>query len=130
MRRHRLRLDAVLLLVAGAMVAGCKPDYPSCETDKDCHAKEFCVANKCQQCRDTNDCPAGSACKAGKCESIPGYCSSKAQCPANQECIANRCRPVRPTRNAPAASTAWQGACYGEEAVQDRERLRRRTKTA
>ena len=70
-----LALATVAIAVA-FLATGCPADYPSCETDKDCHAKEYCVANKCQQCRDSNDCPAGQSCKAGKCEAIPGYCRS------------------------------------------------------
>src|SRR6266700_1679939 len=74
---HTQRLWLLSLLVtAAAAVAGCKPDYPSCETDKDCHEKEFCVDRKCQQCRDAKDCRPGQSCSAGKCEAIPGYCKS------------------------------------------------------
>ena len=73
---------AGLLLLAGLAAFGRKPDYPSCETDKDCHDKEFCVARKCQQCRDSADCPVGSSCNAGKCVAITGYCRSKSDCPA------------------------------------------------
>jgi len=50
----------VFVIASGALSVGCKADYPSCETDKDCHGKEFCVANKCQQCRASADCPAGN----------------------------------------------------------------------
>ena len=46
-RAARLSAPLALLIVASAFALGCKPDYPSCETDKDCHPKEFCVANKC-----------------------------------------------------------------------------------
>jgi hypothetical protein len=56
---------AVVAVAVAFSVAGCDPDYPSCETDKNCHAKEFCVNAKCQQCRDSNDCPAGNACLLG-----------------------------------------------------------------
>ena len=92
---------AALLLLASLGLAACKPDYPSCETDKDCHGKEFCVANKCQQCRDSNDCPVGNSCNAGKCAPIPGYCRSKADCPAKQECLANRCRACANDKECP-----------------------------
>jgi peptidoglycan-associated lipoprotein len=110
-----------LLSVVGASVfvalfaAGCKPDYPSCETDKDCHAKEFCVANKCQQCRTSSDCPAGDSCNAGRCSPIPGYCTSKAQCPANQECIANRCRACASDRECPGSQHCVAGSCTAKK---------------
>ena len=105
MHMHRfptLRSAGVaLLMLASLGLAACKPDYPSCETDKDCHNKEFCVANKCQQCRDSNDCPVGNSCNAGKCAPIPGYCRSKADCPAKQECLANRCRACANDKECP-----------------------------
>ena len=67
-RAHLLSTYAAAVVLAvgtcGLLAAGCKPDYPSCETDKDCHEKEFCVARKCQQCRDSADCPVGSSCKS------------------------------------------------------------------
>src|SRR5258708_13574222 len=98
MHRQRLLLiaahHAALLLTLGLVASGCKPDYPSCETDKDCqdngHAKEFCVARKCQQCRDSADCPAGSTCNAGKCTPIAGYCHSHSDCPASTAAIPNK----------------------------------------
>jgi peptidoglycan-associated lipoprotein len=109
MRAHRLLLLG-LVLAAGS-VAGCTPDYPSCETDKDCHEKEFCVERKCQQCRDSNDCPAGTSCAAGKCDRIPGYCQTKAECAAGQECIANRCRACATDRECPSGSKCVKGSC-------------------
>ncbi len=77
MHTHRLWLLSFLLATTAVAVAGCTPDYPSCETDKDCHDKEFCVARKCQQCRDSKDCPAGQSCNSGKCDAIPGYCKQQ-----------------------------------------------------
>jgi len=111
--RHGLALLAstAFFIVLGGLGAGCKPDYPTCETDKDCHAKEFCVANKCQQCRQDTDCGNGQTCQAGKCDAIPGYCLSKAQCPADQECIANRCRPCTADSECPAGAKCWKGTC-------------------
>jgi peptidoglycan-associated lipoprotein len=97
------------------VASGCPADYPSCETDKDCHAKEFCVANKCQQCRDSNDCPAGQSCKAGKCEAIPGYCRSKADCPANQECIASKCKACANDKECPGGQHCVKGACTAKK---------------
>src|SRR5262245_9299798 len=110
-----LALAAIAIAVALAS-AGCKPDYPSCETDKDCHEKEFCVARKCQQCRDSADCPVGQACKAGKCEAIPGYCRSKADCPAGKECIANRCSACKTDKDCPAGQFCVNGACSAKKA--------------
>jgi peptidoglycan-associated lipoprotein len=110
--RRLARFLAVLtvMVLAGSFSAGCKPDYPSCETDKDCKEKEFCVANKCQQCRDSNDCPPGNSCNAGKCSPIPGYCRSKADCPANQECLGNRCRACTTDKECPGGHCV-KGLC-------------------
>ncbi len=116
MHMHRLCarpvhwLAALSVVVVAGLLGACKPDYPSCETDKDCHNKEFCVANKCQQCRDSADCPAGSTCNAGKCDAIPGYCRSKADCPANQECIANKCKACASDKECPGGFCV-NGAC-------------------
>ena len=118
MHTHRLaaptaltRFAALAVLVfAGTLISSCKPDYPSCATDKDCKEKEFCVANKCQQCRDANDCPPGNACNAGKCDPIPGYCRSKADCPANQECLGNRCRACANDKECPGGHCV-KGTC-------------------
>jgi peptidoglycan-associated lipoprotein len=106
---------AFVAVAVAFSVAGCDPDYPSCETDKNCHAKEFCVNAKCQQCRDSNDCPAGNACKAGKCEAIPGYCRSKADCPANQECIASKCKACANDKECAGGQHCVKGTCTAKK---------------
>ena len=108
---------ALFAIAVAALFAatGCPANYPACETDKDCHPKEFCVANKCQQCRDSNDCPAGQSCKAGKCEAIPGYCRSKADCPANQECIASKCKACANDKECPGGQHCVKGACTSKK---------------
>jgi peptidoglycan-associated lipoprotein len=108
---------ALFAIAVAALFAatGCKADYPSCETDKDCHNKEFCVGNKCQQCRDSNDCPAGQSCKAGKCDAIPGYCRSKADCPANQECIASKCKACANDKECPGGQHCVKGTCTAKK---------------
>ena len=120
LRAVRLTEPRLLAMMAFALSvavlgAGCPAEYPSCETDKDCHAKEFCVANKCQQCRDSNDCPAGNSCKAGKCEAIPGYCRSKADCPANQECIASKCKACANDKECPGGQHCVKGTCSAKK---------------
>jgi peptidoglycan-associated lipoprotein len=110
-------------LVAGVLlaVAGCGPNYPACDTDKDCKPKEFCVARKCQQCRDTRDCPAGSQCSNGKCGAISGYCSDKSQCPAGTECIANRCRACESDGECGPGLKCLQGQCKKAQCVTDND---------
>jgi peptidoglycan-associated lipoprotein len=104
-------------------VAGCGPNYPACETDKDCktNPKEFCVARKCQQCRDSRDCPTGYQCSNGKCGAIPGYCTDRSQCAAGQECILNRCRPCSTDNDCPAGLRCSQGTCRKPQCSKDDE---------
>lgn len=103
-----------------AMAAGCKPDYPACDTDQDCkEKKEFCVSKKCQQCRDTNDCRPGTQCEAGKCAAIPGFCTDKSQCTAGQECIANRCRACGSDSECPSGLKCLQGQCLKAQCTKD-----------
>src|SRR5262245_36132438 len=119
---QRLPLPLLFGLVASGIVVavpGCKPDYPACETDKDCKPKEFCVARKCQQCRDSRDCAEGYSCNAGKCQAIPGYCRDKSQCPGGEECIANRCRPCENDGECPSGLKCMQGRCTKPECVKD-----------
>src|SRR5438477_520438 len=117
---HRsAQLAACLSTLAAAVVvlglSSCKPDYPTCETDKDCHEKEYCVARKCQQCRDSADCPVGSSCNSGKCAPIPGYCRSKSDCPANEECIANRCKACASDKECPGGQHCVKGSCTSKK---------------
>ena len=112
---HRNPIFLLGTLLAAVAVAGCKPDYPSCETDKDCHEKEFCVARKCQQCRESSDCAVGSACNAGKCEGIPGYCRNRSECPAGQDCLGNRCRACKADTECPKGSKCVAGVCAAKK---------------
>lgn len=116
--RRSLLVAAWITVLAGV---GCKPDYPNCDTDKDCKEKEFCVNRKCQQCRDTRDCPEGTSCTAGKCSAIPGYCRDRSQCPAGQECIANRCRPCETDAECPSGLKCMQGRCAKPECTKDED---------
>jgi peptidoglycan-associated lipoprotein len=114
-------LFAGIVLAAVVTTAGCGPNYPTCDTDKDCKPKEFCVARKCQQCRDTRDCPAGSQCNAGKCGAISGYCTDRSQCASGQECIANRCRPCESDGECGAGLKCMQGQCKKAQCVTDND---------
>lgn len=75
------------------VLAGCPPQYPACKNDKDCHAKEYCVNNACQQCRDAKDCADGETCDKGRCEKqAPKSCSADSDCPADQSCVDGVCK--------------------------------------
>src|SRR4051812_38497171 len=112
MHPYRARAFVIGTVLAAAFVLGCKPDYPSCETDKDCSdKKEFCVAGKCQQCRETKDCPEGTACNSGRCDKIPNFCTTSAQCPNGLPCIGNRCAPCAADKDCPRGTKCWKGTC-------------------
>jgi Cys-rich repeat protein len=112
MHPYRARAFVIGTVLAAAFVLGCKPDYPSCETDKDCSdKKEFCVAGKCQQCRETKDCPEGTACNTGRCDKIPNFCTTSAQCPNGLPCIGNRCAPCAADKDCPRGTKCWKGTC-------------------
>jgi peptidoglycan-associated lipoprotein len=85
------------LLLATLVVVGCTPSYPNCKKDEDCNRdkprREFCVDQKCQQCRTTADCATGKKCNKGRCDPIPGFCSDDRNCPEGLSCIENRCKP-------------------------------------
>ncbi len=81
---------ALALLIALAAV-GCRPEYPNCEEDSDCHEGEFCVDGQCQACRTDADCGEGETCNDGRCDPIPGYCGSDADCAEGETCEDNRC---------------------------------------
>src|SRR5687768_15941200 len=84
---------ALLAMMAGAVVVGCGPTYPNCDTDEQCHEGEFCINGRCQDCRDDSHCPSGQRCTEGACDPIPGWCDGDADCPADQECVDNFCQP-------------------------------------
>jgi peptidoglycan-associated lipoprotein len=108
-------LAATLLLAASS----CKPDYPACNTDKDCKAKEFCVARKCQQCRTSNDCGEGRECANGKCVVPVGYCRDASQCQPGEVCAGNRCRPCQVDSECPAGGICEAGRCSRAQCMKD-----------
>jgi peptidoglycan-associated lipoprotein len=117
---NRLRSLFLGALVLGALsLTGCKPEYPACDTDKDCKDKEFCVARKCQQCRDNADCGEGKQCAAGKCSAIVGWCKDKSQCAAGQECIANMCRACQDDGECPSGLICLAGSCQNPQCKTD-----------
>jgi peptidoglycan-associated lipoprotein len=134
-----LGLAAAVAVVTAAAVVACNPDYPNCDTDKDCQKdgrKEFCVARKCQQCRNADDCSAGFECQAGKCSAIAGYCKDASQCPAGQSCIANRCRACTSDTQCPSGLLCLEGRCgkaqcsKDDECPQDKDCVKGRCVTA
>lgn len=84
------------LLVAGlaGLVGGCSPTYPDCDNDEHCKEKsEYCVNQKCQQCRETSHCETCQQCAAGRCEVIEGCCQTDGDCSLGQKCRDGQCGP-------------------------------------
>ena len=100
---------ALAALVAGA--AGCGPDYPNCDKDEHCHEGEYCVNNRCQQCRDNGDCPEGQECAAGACRVIPDYCRGPGDCAPGQVCRDSRCGPCLSAGDCPEGLVCIDGLC-------------------
>ncbi len=108
------------LVAALALAAtSCKPDYPACDTDKDCKAKELCVARKCQQCRTSNDCGEGRECANGKCNAIAGYCRDGSQCQPGEVCAGNRCRGCQVDSECAAGAICEAGRCSRAQCMKD-----------
>ena len=108
----------LFLIVSGALallITGCKPEYPSCKKDSHCHQGEYCVNNKCQQCRDNGDCPEGQECADGACREIMSYCKDSADCAEGQVCRDNRCGPCMSSGDCPEGQVCSDGQCLVAE---------------
>ena len=114
----------VFALGVAVFATGCTPDYPSCETDKDCHAKEFCVAQQVPAVPRLERLP-GRATPARRASATrsPATAAARRTAPPTRSASPTSARPARTTRSARAAALR-QGRLPREEALQDRERLR------
>lgn len=89
---HLRLVAALIVFIVSVALSGCKPSYPSCTSDKQCHAGEYCVGGKCQLCRSDSDCTDGLSCTDGQCKAGPGYCASQSDCSGGLICLDHRCR--------------------------------------
>lgn len=114
------RFLAVLASLAclGLLSACAGPTYPNCTQDDHCKARgEFCVDQKCAQCRVTAQCPGSGdacvACIAGACGRKPDCCTSKLDCGTGKKCAANRCvaECVADSDCSPGSKCSTTGAC-------------------
>ncbi len=112
------RLSHLLIALFGPLacllvifVAGCGPNYPKCDKDKDCHEKEYCMNGQCQQCRNDKDCKDGEACNKGRCEAKQTACADDTQCPSGQSCIAGVCKPCASDGECGEGGKCNQGRC-------------------
>jgi Cys-rich repeat protein len=116
--KNTLLLGCFGALLIGAM-AGCTPDYPACDTDKNCKEKEFCVARKCQQCRNDGDCGEGRQCANGRCNAIPNFCKDASQCAEGELCKGNRCQACTADNQCPAGKLCMTGRCSIPQCTKD-----------
>jgi peptidoglycan-associated lipoprotein len=107
---------AALLLA----VSGCGPKYPACDKDDHCHEGEYCVNNKCQQCRTDGDCADGESCRSGACRPA-GYCETNADCGPGQACRDNLCGPCLAATDCAPDQACVDGACVAAECQTDAE---------
>jgi peptidoglycan-associated lipoprotein len=95
MRRIALGLG---LGVVVAVLSGCPPTYPKCQSDEQCKDhKEVCVQGACQQCATDAHCQTGFVCQQQKCVPKP-ECTTDTQCSGGKKCQTGKC-------------TLPQGAC-------------------
>jgi peptidoglycan-associated lipoprotein len=84
------KTTAFALAGALALMLGCGPKYPNCDTDEHCKEQnEFCVNGMCKQCRDDSQCNSADACGAclgNACGRRAGCCTSDADCPPPGRC--------------------------------------------
>src|SRR5262245_8381749 len=79
------------LVLAGALLAGCPPTYPKCNSDEHCKEKgEVCVQGMCQECATDANCKAGFICEGNKCVPKP-ECTSDADCGTSKQCRGGKC---------------------------------------
>ncbi len=94
-----LRRAMQLLTVSalGLWLAACGPAYPNCANDDNCKQKgEYCLNNKCAQCRVDANCPGADSdkcvsCNAGACGRKADCCSSNLDCGPGKKCAGNKC---------------------------------------
>jgi peptidoglycan-associated lipoprotein len=121
------RLSGALWAVAALLLAlatGCGPSYPNCNNDEHCKSKgEFCLDNKCAQCRTDSHCPGADTdkcvtCQAGGCGRKADCCSSNLDCGAGKKCdtAGNKCvAQCAADTDCPAGQKCAAGACKAPE---------------
>ncbi len=87
------RLAVLALGLGVAVLTGCPPTYPKCDSDEQCKShNEVCVSGQCQECATDANCKAGFVCQANKCVPKP-ECTTDQNCPAGSTCTSGKCAP-------------------------------------
>jgi peptidoglycan-associated lipoprotein len=83
-------------LIAAAVLTGCPPTYPKCESDEHCKEKgEVCVQGMCQECATNANCKEGFVCDANKCVPKP-ECADDQGCGEGKKCTRGKCIAAAP----------------------------------
>jgi peptidoglycan-associated lipoprotein len=96
-----------------AVLTGCPPTYPKCDSDEQCKShNEVCVNGQCQECATDANCKAGFVCQANKCVPKP-ECTTDQNCPAGSTCTSGKCTPKSCTADAdcPAGARCKNNFC-------------------
>jgi len=117
----RIAIQILTLCLALAIAVACEPEYPKCDSDKDCREGEFCINGQCQLCRDNGDCAEGEQCAEGVCEPIPGYCANTDECPPGQVCRQNACDPCSSSAECEGGLACVDGRCMKAQCVTDED---------
>lgn len=117
----RKMLPALAAFGAAAMVSACGPTYPNCENDDHCKSKgEYCLDNKCAECRVDSQCPGADTdvcvmCNAGACGRKADCCSTKLDCGTGKKCESNKCvAECAADSECSAGAKCVSGACVAE----------------
>lgn len=119
---------AMVALLMAVMSACGGPTYPNCAGDETCKAKgEYCLNNKCAQCRLDSHCPGADSdkcvtCMAGSCGRKANCCSTNLDCGSGMKCdaAANKCIPqCAGDADCPAGQKCTGGACQAPAVVSD-----------
>jgi len=117
-----MMLGVLALAVVGSTACTSGPDYPRCDNDQHCQRngrREWCIQQRCQQCRTTADCGADQTCLRNRCVAGVNSCDGDNDCLVNQVCDNHHCvaRPecdsVRPC---PDGRRCDAGRCIAEVA--------------
>jgi peptidoglycan-associated lipoprotein len=84
-RRTSGALGVMILTFGLALTSACKPTYPRCNKDENCHEKgEVCVNGQCQECRDESQCDLRYPNEKRAC--VDGRCEAKLECHLDADC--------------------------------------------
>lgn len=84
-RRYVGALGVSFLTFGLLFSTACKPPYPRCNKDENCHEKgEVCVNGQCQECRDESQCDLRYPNEKRTC--VDGRCEAKLECHLDTDC--------------------------------------------